>query len=57
MPAITVPVLIVVGAEDYFTPLPVAQIMQDAIPQAQLVCLEAAGHLPIWKPPKNSMPL
>jgi 3-oxoadipate enol-lactonase len=46
LPAIAVPTLIVVGSEDYFTPVPIARIMSDGIPGAQLAVIEGAGHLP-----------
>jgi 3-oxoadipate enol-lactonase len=51
LPGVTVPALIVVGAEDYFTPLPVAEIMSKLIPHADLVCIEGAGHLPNMEAP------
>ena len=51
LPAIAVPVLIIVGSEDFFTPLPVARLMSDNIPGAQLVCIEGAGHLPNMEAP------
>jgi len=43
---ITVPALIIVGSEDFFTPLPIARLMSDSIPGAQLAVIEGAGHLP-----------
>lgn len=49
--SVQVPALIVVGSEDYFTPLPVARIMSDRIPGAELVCIEGAGHLPNMERP------
>ena len=52
LPHITVPSLIIVGSEDYFTPLPVARIMSDAIPGARLVVVEDAGHLPNMEAPE-----
>jgi 3-oxoadipate enol-lactonase len=51
LPAITVPSLIIVGSEDFFTPLPIARIMSDNIPGASLVCIEGAGHLPNMEAP------
>jgi pimeloyl-ACP methyl ester carboxylesterase len=51
--SIDVPVLIVVGSEDSFTPLPVARIMSDNIPGARLVCIEGAGHLPNMEAPEQ----
>jgi 3-oxoadipate enol-lactonase len=51
LPGIKVPTLIIVGSEDFFTPLPVARLMSDNIPGAQLVCIEGAGHLPNMEAP------
>ena len=51
LPAITIPTLIIVGSEDFFTPLAVARLMSDNIPGAQLVCIEGAGHLPNMEAP------
>jgi pimeloyl-ACP methyl ester carboxylesterase len=52
LPSINVPALIVVGSEDFFTPLPVAKIMSDLIPGAELVPIEGAGHLPNMEKPE-----
>ena len=49
--SINVPTLIIVGSEDYFTPLPVARIMSDGIPRAKLACIDGAGHLPNMEKP------
>ena len=49
---IEVPALIVVGAEDYFTPLPIAKLMSDRIPLATLVCIPETGHLPNMEAPE-----
>ena len=43
--AITVPVQIIVGAEDTLTPPAVSRKMAAAIPQARLMVLEKIGHL------------
>jgi 3-oxoadipate enol-lactonase len=51
LPSINVPALIVVGSADYFTPLPVAEIMSNLIPDADLVCINGAGHLPNMETP------
>ena len=51
LPSIAVPALIIVGSEDFFTPLAVARLMSDNIPGAQLVCIEGAGHLPNMEAP------
>jgi 3-oxoadipate enol-lactonase len=51
LPSIAVPALIVVGSDDFFTPLAVARSMSDNIPGAELVCIEGAGHLPNMEAP------
>ncbi|GGA97298.1 alpha/beta fold hydrolase [Puia dinghuensis] len=51
LPAITVPSLIIVGSEDFFTPIPVARLMSDNIPNAGLVVINGAGHLPNMESP------
>lgn len=43
---IRVPTLVIHGAQDVIVPLAEAQAMQAAIPGAQLVVIENAGHLP-----------
>jgi pimeloyl-ACP methyl ester carboxylesterase len=43
--AIAVPALVLVGGEDRLTPPELAREMTDAIPQADLVVVEGAGHL------------
>ncbi len=53
LPTVAVPALIIVGSEDFFTPLPVARLMSDNIPGAQLVCIEGAGHLPNMEAPEK----
>ncbi|HEX9514426.1 MAG TPA: alpha/beta hydrolase [Puia sp.] len=52
LPSIRIPTLIIVGEEDYFTPLPIAALMHDAIPNAELVCIPASGHLPNMEAPE-----
>jgi pimeloyl-ACP methyl ester carboxylesterase len=42
---IEVPTLVVVGSEDALTPPPLSRSMAEAIPTAELVTLEGAGHL------------
>lgn len=42
---ITVPTLVIVGAEDTITPPETARAMADAIPHSRLVVLPEAGHL------------
>lgn len=43
---ITVPVLVVVGAEDDFTPVDVARFMHERIPTSTLAVIDGAAHLP-----------
>ncbi len=50
--SISVPTLVIVGSEDFFTPLPIATIMGDGIPGCRLVTIEGAGHLPNMEAPK-----
>jgi pimeloyl-ACP methyl ester carboxylesterase len=50
---IKVPTLIVVGEEDFFTPEPIARLMSDSIPGAQLAVISGAGHLPNMEKPEE----
>jgi pimeloyl-ACP methyl ester carboxylesterase len=43
---ITVPTLVAVGADDTFTPVNEAQQLQERIPDATLVVIRDAGHMP-----------
>jgi pimeloyl-ACP methyl ester carboxylesterase len=43
---VRVPTLIVVGAQDAYTPLPDARLIHQLIPGSELVVVEDAGHLP-----------
>lgn len=43
---ISVPTLVVVGQHDEFTPVSDAQLMYELIPDATLVVVEGAGHMP-----------
>lgn len=43
---IRVPTLVVVGQEDDFTPIEDARLIQEQVPDATLVVIEGAGHLP-----------
>jgi pimeloyl-ACP methyl ester carboxylesterase len=45
LPTIDVPTAVVVGDEDEITPLPLAQAMSDAIPNATLSIIPGAGHI------------
>jgi len=51
LPSIHVPALIVVGSEDFFTPIPIARLMSDNIPGATLAVIQGAGHLPNMEAP------
>jgi 3-oxoadipate enol-lactonase len=46
LPQIKVPVLIVVGRQDEFTPVAKAEEMRAVIPGSKLVVIEDAGHMP-----------
>ena len=50
--SITVPTLILIGHQDAITPLSVAQSMQQAILNAQLSIIPAAGHMPPMEQPE-----
>jgi pimeloyl-ACP methyl ester carboxylesterase len=45
LPTIDVPTTIVVGSADAMTPPPMSEAMAEAIPGAELVILDGAGHL------------
>lgn len=45
LPTIDVPTTVVVGSEDTLTPPALSEAMAEAIPGAELVVLEGAGHL------------
>ena len=45
LPTIAVPTLLLYGAEDARSPLPVAEAMHAAIPTSSLVVLPDAGHM------------
>ena len=45
LPRITVPTLLLYGADDARAPVAVAEALRDAIPTAQLVVMPAVGHL------------
>jgi pimeloyl-ACP methyl ester carboxylesterase len=53
LPSVQVPSLIIVGEEDYFTPEPIARIMSDNIPCAELAVIPGAGHLPNMETPES----
>ncbi len=52
LPELTLPVLIVVGAEDGITPPSVALNMQSHMPHAMVVQIVGAGHLSVLEQPK-----
>ena len=51
LPTVAVPALIVVGSEDFFTPIPIARLMSDNIPGARLAVIDGVGHLPNMEAP------
>jgi len=53
LPRIQTPTLVVVGEEDFFTPEPIARLMSDAIPGAELAVIPGAGHLPNMEKPEE----
>ena len=50
---VAVPALVVVGADDEFTPLADARLMSDTIPDATLVVVEGAAHMPNLERPAD----
>lgn len=53
LPEVAVPALVVVGADDDFTPVADARLMSGAIPGATLVVVEGAAHLPNLERPAD----
>ena len=53
LPQIAVPTLIIVGEEDTITPPSMSQSMKQAIANAELVTIEAAGHLSNLEQPQR----
>ncbi|MEU0373006.1 alpha/beta fold hydrolase [Streptomyces sp. NPDC006283] len=51
--AVKVPTLIVVGADDAYTPVSDAEAMRDLIPHAELTVIDGAGHLPGVEQPER----
>jgi pimeloyl-ACP methyl ester carboxylesterase len=49
--SILMPVLLVWGENDAFVPLMYARQMVELMPQARLVVLPQAGHVPMWDNP------
>lgn len=53
LPGIEVPTTVVVGSEDTLTPPAMSEAMVEAIPGAELVVLEGAGHLSNLEDPEG----
>lgn len=53
LPEITVPTTVIVGSADTLTPPPMSETMAAAIPGAELVVLEGAGHLSNLEQPQG----
>ncbi len=53
LPEIDVPTAVVVGSGDILTPPPMSEAMAEAIPGAELVKLEGAGHLSNLEDPQG----
>ncbi len=51
---VTVPALVVVGADDEYTPVPDAEAMHAALPHSTLSVIAAAAHLPNLERPGGS---
>ncbi len=54
LPTIGVPTLVVVGEADVLTPPADAEVMQQAIPGAELVRIPECGHLPPMEAPEET---
>lgn len=50
---IDVPVLIIVGDRDQYTPVPDAQFMHDKIPDSKIAVIDHAGHMPNLEQPDS----
>ena len=55
--AMTVPTLVIWGADDRIAPLRTGQALASAIPQARLVVLEGIGHAPMLEAPERFNPI
>ncbi|MFD3513146.1 alpha/beta fold hydrolase [Streptomyces sp. NPDC058657] len=51
--SVTAPVLIVVGADDVYTPVADAELIHGLVPHAELTVVEGAGHLPGAEQPER----
>ncbi len=49
---LTVPALVVVGAEDAYTPVRDARVMHDLLPDSELVVVDGAAHMPNLERPE-----
>ena len=53
LPKIEVPVLVIVGRQDEFTPVSKAEEMHAALPNSKLAVIENAGHMPNLERPEE----
>jgi 3-oxoadipate enol-lactonase len=53
LPEIDVPTAVIVGSADALTPPPMSEAMVSAIPEAELIALEGAGHLSNLEDPEG----
>lgn len=53
LPEIDVPTTVIVGSADTLTPPPMSEAMASAIPDAELIVLEGAGHLSNLEDPEG----
>jgi pimeloyl-ACP methyl ester carboxylesterase len=53
LPAVAVPTLVVVGAADEYTPVADAELIAGLVPDARLVVIPDAGHLPNLERPEE----
>lgn len=51
LPDLAVPVLVTVGSHDRLTPLPAAEAIVEALPNAELLVFEGSGHTPMLERP------
>ncbi|MEV5878308.1 alpha/beta fold hydrolase [Streptomyces sp. NPDC052101] len=51
--SVRVPVLIVVGADDVYTPIAEAEAIRGLVPQSTMTVIERAGHLPSAEQPER----
>lgn len=50
--SIRVPALVIVGREDFYTPVALTQQLMEGIPEAELALIEDAGHMPNLEQPQ-----